>query len=570
MRTRTQLTHLALSALALGLLGRLAVGQRAAPFGIEVVERASGRGVPLVELTTTGGILYVTDSAGRVAFDEPGLLGQSVWFHVYSDGYRAPRDGLGFEGVTLRALSGGRGRIELERLQIAERLYRVTGQGIYRDSVLLGEQPPLRQPLIDAGVVGQDSVVTARLGGRVLWFWGDTSRAAHPLGLFEVAGAWSQAPDALDAELGIELHYFVNEAGIARAMCPIEGPGPVWIGGLVVVPDGEGGGQGEAGGEVLVAHYVRVESLGKLHEQGLAKWNPARELFEKWRELPLDCEQHPSGHPLLVLDGGQRYYVFPAPYPQLRVPATLDALGDPARYEGFSCLEPGAVWSPDAPIERDAAGRVVWGWKRATAAVDEARERQLVEGGRLAAREALSRLVDVDTGSPVRAHNGSIRWNPRRARWVWLVGESGGSSALGEVWFAEADTLVGPWVCARKVVTHDDYSFYNVAQHDFLARAGGRFVYFEGTYTRTFSGAKRPTPRYDYNQLMYRLDLEDERLALPVLVYEWGAGESGALQELRAAQLGPRDARARRLSDGARERPLPERRLVFGSETPMR
>ncbi len=39
---------------------------------------------------------------------------------------------------------------------------------------------------------------------------------------------------------------------------------------------------------------------------------------------------------------------------------------------------------------------------------------------------------------------------------------------------------------------------------------------FEGTYTATFSGNKDPTPRYDYNQVMYQLDLSDQRLALPV------------------------------------------------------
>ena len=37
-------------------------------------------------------------------------------------------------------------------------------------------------------------------------------------------------------------------------------------------------------------------------------------------------------------------------------------------------------------------------------------------------------------------------------------------------------------------------------------------IYFEGTYTREFSGNPVATPRYDYNQLMYRLDLADPRL----------------------------------------------------------
>jgi hypothetical protein len=62
-------------------------------------------------------------------------------------------------------------------------------------------------------------------------------------------------------------------------------------------------------------------------------------------------------------------------------------------------------------------------------------------------------------------------------------------------------------------VTHDKYSFYNPTQHAFFDEAGGRVIYFEGTYTHTFSGHPVPTPRYDYNQIMYRLDLSDPRLA---------------------------------------------------------
>ena len=90
-----------------------------------------------------------------------------------------------------------------------------------------------------------------------------------------------------------------------------------------------------------------------------------------------------------------------------------------------------------------------------------------------------------------------------------------GSSMLGEVWYAEADTPLGPWVYARKIVTHDDYSFYNPKQHPLFDQENGRVLFFEGTYTSTFSGNKDPTPRYDYNQVMYQLDLADPRLALP-------------------------------------------------------
>lgn len=45
-----------------------------------------------------------------------------------------------------------------------------------------------------------------------------------------------------------------------------------------------------------------------------------------------------------------------------------------------------------------------------------------------------------------------------------------------------------------------------------MAEKGGRFVYFEGTYSTTFSRDAEPTPRYDYNQIMYRLDLTHPRL----------------------------------------------------------
>ena len=52
-------------------------------------------------------------------------------------------------------------------------------------------------------------------------------------------------------------------------------------------------------------------------------------------------------------------------------------------------------------------------------------------------------------------------------------------------------------------------------QHPFFDQDGGRVIYFEGTYTNTFSGNPMPTPRYEYNQIMYRLDLSDPRLKMP-------------------------------------------------------
>ena len=69
-----------------------------------------------------------------------------------------------------------------------------------------------------------------------------------------------------------------------------------------------------------------------------------------------------------------------------------------------------------------------------------------------------------------------------------------------------------PYSKAVKIVHHDQYNFYNVATHTFFNQEGGRVIYLEGTYTDSFSGATEKTPRYNYNQVMYRVRLDDSRL----------------------------------------------------------
>ena len=104
-------------------------------------------------------------------------------------------------------------------------------------------------------------------------------------------------------------------------------------------------------------------------------------------------------------------------------------------------------------------------------------------------------------------------WNEFRKRWVLIaVQQFGKPSFLVEVWYAESTAPTGPWKHAVKIVTHDKYSFYNPAQHAFFDQDGGRTIYFEGTYSHTFSGRESRTPLYDYNQILYRLDLADPRL----------------------------------------------------------
>ena len=145
-------------------------------FKITVVDEQTGRGVPLVELRTVHDVRHFTDSNGIVAFHEPGLMGQTVYFHVKSHGYEFPKDGFGFRGRALEVKEGGSIVLKIKRLNVAERLYRVTGAGIYRDSVLVGQPTPLERPLLNGQVVGTDSVLNAVYRGKLYWFWGDTNR----------------------------------------------------------------------------------------------------------------------------------------------------------------------------------------------------------------------------------------------------------------------------------------------------------------------------------------------------------------------------------------------------------
>jgi hypothetical protein len=149
--------------------------------------------------------------------------------------------------------------------------------------------------------------------------------------------------------------------------------------------------------------------------------------------------------------------------------------------------------------------------------------------------EQICQLRDVVTDTAVKPHAGSVAWNAWRRRWVMIVEEDRGLADNGEIWYAEADTPPGPWVYARKVVTHDKYTFYNPVHHPFFDQEGGRLIYFEGTVSNTFSGNPLRIPAYDYNQMMYRLSLDDPRLSLPVAVYRLKDGRYLLRQGLEEA-----------------------------------
>ena len=182
-----------LAMLVLMLASSAALAADTKYFGIHVIDDQTGRGVPMVELRTTTNVSYYTDSAGYVAFFEPGLMDKAVYFNIASNGYEYPADGFGLRGITLRTRGGAEEKIKIKRIDIAQRLYRLTGAGIYRDSELLGHSHP-DQPLLDAQIAGQDGTLNAIYHGKLYWFYGDTVGLSFPLGNFAMTAQHRHCP----------------------------------------------------------------------------------------------------------------------------------------------------------------------------------------------------------------------------------------------------------------------------------------------------------------------------------------------------------------------------------------
>ena len=418
-------------------------------FQIEVVDSETGRGVPLVELKTVNQVSFWTDSNGIIAFNEPGMMGQEVYFHIRSDGYNYPEDFFKNRGVKLKPRAGGHEKIKLSRINIAERLYRVTGQGIYRDSILTGRGALIREPLLNGQVTGQDTVIVTRYRGKLFWFWGDTDRLSYPLGNFAVTGGTSELPGkgGLDPSVGVDITYFTNKDGFAKQMCPNFGKGLHWIEGVFTVND-------PSGRERLVARVSSQEGLKPAYAWHFAVWDDEKEHFistVKWDVR----DGHDSSHPFRAKVNGHEFIYL---YPNQRVLANWHSITNLAEYESFSADQ--KKWVKGAP------------------------------------RPKMNR--------------GSVAWNEFRKRWVMISVRK-----AGEIWYSEAKAPTGPWTEGIQVVNHAAYNFYNPTQHPYFDQDGGRVIYFEGTYTAEFSAAKEKTPRYNYNQIMYRLDLSDERLKMP-------------------------------------------------------
>ncbi|WP_317890820.1 discoidin domain-containing protein [Paenibacillus arenilitoris] len=441
-------------------------------------------------------------------------MNQTVFFHLSSHGYEVPTDMFGYRGQAVDVTPGGSATLTMNRINIAERLYRVTGQGIYRDSVLLGETPPIQEPLLNGKVMGQDSVQTIEYKDKLYWFWGDTDRAAYPLGNFRVTGATSKLPgQGLDLDVGVDLDYITREDGFVKSLVPPlpDGAGIAWIFGLMTVED-------EDGEERLLAAYSTHTPDPNAY--GILIWSDVKQEFEQLVQFPGKSDwRYPGkdGQGTYYEDGGKGYYIFTQhTYPNLRVEAKMDAIVDYTQYESFTPLAPGTTYDgANTQLERDAEGNLVWGWKKNTQMLTQEREKELIRLGLIeTGDERYFQLKDADSGDEIQLAQSSVEWNEYRESYVMIGQEKfGRTSLLGELWFAEAPAPNGPWKIAKRIITHDEYSFYNPSQHEYFIKDDGRFLYFEATFTNMFTEAPA-MPRYNYNQMMYKLDLANPELDL--------------------------------------------------------
>jgi hypothetical protein len=433
----------------------------ATPCRVEVVDKQNGWPVPLIEFRTTHDLVLVTDNAGVIAIDQPELMNREVWFNVAGHGYERRRDGFGFGGVRITPKPGETIRVEVNRTIIAKRLGRLTGGGIFAESQKFGDHADWKE----SGVFGCDTMQTAVHRGKRFWLWGDTDLPHYALGVFDSSSATTEPRPltSLEPPVALRYKYFTNDRGVPRGVAKFPGDGPTWVTGYVSLPD-------EHGRQRLVGTYAKIKPPLEAYEVGLCVWNDQADEFTPVRKLwskssgAAKPSLKPDGHPALWKDDdGREWLLFGNPLPDFRCPATFEAWQNPETWESLQ---------PQKNL-RSASG-----------------------------------------GEEVAPHAGSIAWNSYRKRWVTVFHQLFGKpSMLGEVWYAEADAPTGPWGPAVKVLSHDNYTFYNPRLHQDFTDPGSPILLFEGTYTTTFADKPQPTPRYDYNQILYRLDLDDPALA---------------------------------------------------------
>lgn len=500
---------------------------------VEVDSNGIESGIPLVLFRTAGNYISLfTDSAGNAAFNEPGLMDGPLFFNVLADGYEIdpspsveiyelPYD----SGVVLNVSKYGSAKVLMRRTQMAARLYRLTGSGLYRDSVLTnasGDIPDsiissCREVIDDVGVLGQDTVMTGTYKGKVFWFFGDTTcqRSARQnncedYGMYTV-GATSCVPQSngkCKANEPPGLKYFSSQEGgflHVKPMAPDIAPYEqnTWIAAVMVFTNSNGE-------EVMYSNYMKNpgdgENAGSI-QSGMAKWNDALEVFEATSSWPLDIAFLNGVHTMQLLgeDVNADGYVYMSG--GLRVLATEETVIEYTSYQQYNL---------DTHM-----------WEYLYAGLG-----RLGEGNSTTAKHvgATTRKIKLHLTSllPSSWSVASVEWSEYVGMYVVL----GNGGMHGGIYLAVGPRVTGPWSKGVLVASHNTSgtSCYNQVLLPHLFRDNGRYIQFACTFTAMWSdtdnefsdsswstclfgmndGANcaNTVPRYEYNNLVYEVDVE--------------------------------------------------------------
>ncbi len=484
-------------------------------FELQIIDSMTGKGIPMTEVYRNGLVRFVTDSDGRVAINDPDLLNQKVYFDIKSDGYKPASDNAMSPGVIINVVPGGKWEVKLSREDAAERIYRLTGSGVYRDSVILGYKPPIEMPLSNSGVTRHNSFIVKNkpltdaqsivYKSKIFWFFNGVQGLTFSKKNNKMAVATAQLPQksGMSPEEGVNLEYITDSNDFPKEMAPFGDESDlVCFDSVMTVPD-------SSDNEKLVAHYIIFDSKMNQKEHGLAIFNDEKEVFEVLKTFNADEEwRFPQGRTCRVEEDGKEWIYFSNPFPNKRVPATLDALQDPASYEAWTCYGD----TEGKEVKRTDSGALDYRWTKDASPVGPAEEKSLIRKKLIEESEAMFLPKDKE-GNQIEMLSGSFHYNQWREKWVFIGAELRGKPSLyGQVWYSESQSLTGPWEKAVKIASHSDNSFFNVAHNEFFNQAKGRVLYFHGTYTKELSANSIPMPMYEGNQVMYRLELNSREI----------------------------------------------------------
>ena len=306
-----------------------------------------------------------SDSQGMVAFCDPDAVGRSIAFTVTSDGYTLPSGPT----VTLAATAGGAARVTLARRYAGERLYRATGQGIYRDSVLLGSsrRRPPRRTSTGLWAMGQDTPSTFVYAAAGTRSAGCTDCAAHFPVQLDTSGATSPLARAnFSPDLGRTPRTSSIASGFSRgivdtaadpsAASAFSGAGSAWT-------DRQRGRRERGASQVFgtdeAASSPAWSALSPKARSGLGNLRVRRRLPYTGAPIPAG-RSIPCAIPLALM-------LLPTGRTWLRFPATPAGVQDLAGYEVYSAYgavarptsrrTPTARWPTPGPRARSSSPR---------------------------------------------------------------------------------------------------------------------------------------------------------------------------------------------------------------------